>query len=79
METSENSFRSRYGIDKLQDHNYHSWSWNCELLLREKDVWQIVTGELPCPVPTVFTPEDEEKEKSNVARTRRQEEKAISE
>ena len=72
METSEHSYRSRYGIDKLQDHNYHSWSWNCELLLREKEVWDIVTGDRPCPTPTSITPQ-EESSKAPVTRARKAE------
>ena len=48
---SENSsFRSRYGIEKLRDHTYHTWSFQCRMLLSEKRVWKIVNGE--CTRPT---------------------------
>ena len=46
----ENSFRSRYGIEKLRDHKYHMWSFQCRMLLSEKKVWKIVTGEYTRPV-----------------------------
>ena len=42
--TSAESYRSRYGIEKLQDHNYHTWSFQCQMLLAEKKVWDIVDG-----------------------------------
>jgi hypothetical protein len=41
----ENSQRSRYGIEKLRDHNYQNWSFQCRMLLSEKKVWKNVTGE----------------------------------
>src|SRR5437762_11384275 len=36
--------RSRFGIEKLQDSNYHTWSFQCQMLLAEKKVWDIVSG-----------------------------------
>ena len=45
----ENSHRSRYGIEKLRDHNYQNWSFQCRMLLSEKKVWKAVTGEYPRP------------------------------
>jgi hypothetical protein len=45
----ENSHRSRYGIAKLQDHNYSTWSHQCRMLLSEKKVWKVVTGDHPQP------------------------------
>src|SRR5947207_126705 len=42
--TSAESYRSRYGIEKLHDHNYHTWSFQCQMLLSEKKVWDIVEG-----------------------------------
>src|SRR5579859_6327256 len=42
---SENSYRSRYGIEKLRDHTYHTWSFQCRMLLSEKKVWKVVNGE----------------------------------
>jgi hypothetical protein len=50
FETTETSIRSRYGIDKLGDGNYHSWSFNCKLLLQEQDLWEYVDGSEPRPV-----------------------------
>ena len=38
------SYRSRYGIEKLQDSNYHTWSFQCQMLLAEKKVWNVVNG-----------------------------------
>src|SRR5579862_5789302 len=45
----ENSHRSRYGIEKLRDHNYQNWSFQCRMLLSEKKVWKVVNGEQPRP------------------------------
>ena len=45
----ENSHRSRYGIEKLRDHNYQNWSFQCRMLLSEKRVWKVVNGEQPRP------------------------------
>ena len=42
---TENSYRSRYGIEKLRDHTYHTWSFQCRMLLSEKRVWKVVNGE----------------------------------
>ena len=41
---STNYTRSRFGIEKLQDNNYHTWSFQCQMLLAEKKVWDIVDG-----------------------------------
>src|SRR5438046_4220352 len=46
---SAESYRSRYGIEKLQDHNYHTWSFLCQRLFTEKKVWDIVDGKTPRP------------------------------
>jgi len=46
---TENSHRSRYGIEKLRDHTYHTWSFQCKMLLSEKKVWKIVNGEWTRP------------------------------
>jgi transposase InsO family protein len=47
---TENSYRSRYGIEKLRDHTYHTWSFQCRMLLSEKKVWKVVNGEQPRPI-----------------------------
>ena len=47
MESSENSNRSRYGIDKLTGDNYYNWAWDCKLLLQEYKVWDVVSGATP--------------------------------
>src|SRR5579859_7076663 len=47
---SENSYRSHYGIEKLRDHTYHTWSFQCRMLLSEKKVWKVVTGEHSRPI-----------------------------
>ena len=45
--------RSRFGIEKLQDGNYHTWSFQCQMLLAEKKVWDIVCGKsLPPTKPS---------------------------
>src|SRR5271170_272349 len=45
--SSENtSYRSRYGIEKLRDHTYHMWSFQCRMLLSEKKIWKFVSGEI---------------------------------
>jgi hypothetical protein len=48
----ENAYQSRYGIEKLRDHNYQNWSFQCHMILSEKKVWKVITGELPRP-PTI--------------------------
>src|SRR5277367_3956307 len=48
-EFSETSFRSRYGINKLRDHTYHTWSFQRRMLLSERKVWDIVNGKFPRP------------------------------
>jgi len=47
LETVETNIRSRYGIDKLGDENYHSWSFNRKLLLQEQDLWEYIDGSKP--------------------------------
>src|SRR5436305_2037696 len=44
LESTETNYKSRYGIDKLQDHNYFSWAYACRLLLKERKVWKVVDG-----------------------------------
>ena len=39
---STENYRSQYDIEKLQDHNYHIWSFQCQILLSEKKIWKIV-------------------------------------
>ena len=36
--------RSCFGIEKLQNSNYHMWSFQCQMLLAEKKVWDIISG-----------------------------------
>ena len=45
--SSDFSYRSRYGIEKLQDHNYHTWSFQCQMLLSEKEVWSVISQPRP--------------------------------
>jgi hypothetical protein len=45
----EISFRNRYGITKLRDDNYPTWSFVCQMLLSKKKVWKIVTSKHPRP------------------------------
>ena len=45
----ESSLKSRYGIEKLNDHNYQNWSFQCRMLLQERKVWKLVTGEFTSP------------------------------
>ena len=49
MDSVSDSCWSRYGIEKLHEHNYQNWSFQCRMLLSEKKVWKVVTGEHPCP------------------------------
>ena len=44
LSSDSTSYRSRYGIEKLQDSNYHTWSFQCQMLLAEKKVWNVVNG-----------------------------------
>jgi hypothetical protein len=48
----DNHYKSQYRIDKLRDHNYQNWSFQCRMLLSEKKVWKVVSGELTRP-PTI--------------------------
>ena len=58
METASDSrYRSRYGIEKLQDHNYHTWSFQCQMLLSEKKVWSVITEDRPIPLEELPTEE----------------------
>ena len=50
LESSETNYKSRYGIDKLQDHNYFSWAFACKLLFKECKVWKVVNGTERRPV-----------------------------
>jgi gag-polypeptide of LTR copia-type len=43
-------YRSRYGIDKLREGNYPVWKWNCQALLEEHEVWDVVTAQVKRPV-----------------------------
>src|SRR5947207_1247534 len=43
-------YRSCYGIDKLREGNYPVWKWNCQALLEEHEVWDVVTGQVKRPV-----------------------------
>ena len=44
---SAESYQSRYDIEKFHDHNYHTWSFQCQMLLSEKKVWNIVEDKTP--------------------------------
>src|SRR5947199_9395451 len=49
--TSESSHtRSHFGIEKLQDGNYHTWSFQCQMLLAKKKVWDIVSSKSLPPI-----------------------------
>jgi len=39
----KSSYRSRCGIQELHDHTYHIQSFQCETLLSEAEVWNLVT------------------------------------
>ena|SRR5436190_7309698 len=75
--TSAESYRSRYGIEKLQDHNYHTWSFQCQMLLAEKKVWDIIDGKSPRP-KSFEELTDEEKATTN-ATAKKAIEKAVAE
>jgi hypothetical protein len=55
LESTESNYKSRYGIDKLQDHNYFSWAFACKLLLEEREVWNVVDGTEERPVLPLST------------------------
>src|SRR5690348_13735964 len=77
MDASSKSYRSRYGIAKLQDHNYHMWSFQCQMLLSENKVWDIVSGKSTRPVDPTTLPEAEQS--GMTATARKAAEKAIAE
>jgi gag-polypeptide of LTR copia-type len=57
MVYEEGWYRSRYGIDKLREGNYPDWKWDCQLLLKEYKVWDVVTGQIKRPVKEEGQPE----------------------
>ena len=57
--SSESSHRSRYGIEKLREHTYQTWSFQCKMLLSEKKVWNIVNGDYPRPKEAGDYPDEE--------------------
>src|SRR5436190_2797667 len=57
---SESSYRSRYGIEKLRDHTYHTWSFQCRMLLSEKKVWDVVNGKITRPQAVEDYPAEEQ-------------------
>jgi len=73
---SAESYRSHYSIEKLQDHNYHMWSFQCQMLLAEKKVWDIVEGKNKRPKP--FEQYTEEEQSSTNATAKKNIEKAIA-
>ena len=75
--TSAESYRSRYGIEKLQDHNYHTWSFQCQMLLAEKKVWDIVDGK--SPRPKSFEEFTDEEKAATTAAAKKAIEKAVAE
>jgi hypothetical protein len=46
---TESSYRSRHGIQKLRNHTYHTWSFQCRMLLSEAKVRNVVNGNYPRP------------------------------
>src|SRR5436190_19762412 len=75
--TSAESYRSRYGIEKLQDHNYHTWSFQCQMLLAEKKVWDIVDSK--SPRPKSFEEFTDEEKAATTAAAKKAIEKAVAE
>src|SRR5579859_7726912 len=76
---SENNNRSRYGIAKLQDHTYHTWSFQCQMLLSpQKKVWKVVNSEIT-RLPTVEESHTEEERKTLSAAARNKIQKEIDE
>src|SRR5271169_2897772 len=71
------SSRSRYGIEKLQDHNYHTWSFQCEMLLAEKKAWDIVEGK--SLRPKSFEELTDEEQAATTAPAKKNIDKAVSE
>ena len=61
---------SRYGIEKLRDYTYHTWSFQCRMLLSEKKVWKVVTGEYTRPIMLEYVVADDGTEKEVPAATR---------
>src|SRR5271169_386674 len=59
MAENSSSYRSRYGIEKLRDHTYHTWSFQCRMLLSEYKVWKVVSGKHTRPnyIETLDGPE----------------------
>src|SRR5208282_3598300 len=57
--STESSYQSRYGIEKLREHTYQTWSFQCRMLLSEKRVWNIVNGDYPRPREAVAYSDEE--------------------
>jgi hypothetical protein len=72
----ENSYRSRYGIAKLQDHNHHTWAFQCQMLLSENKVWDIVNGKSARPQDPAILSEAEQT--AMTATARKTAEKAVA-
>jgi len=76
---AESSHRSRYGIEKLRDHTYHTWSFQCQMLLSEKKVCKVVNGEHTRPANVDTTQNPDETEVALTAAQKKQLQKEIDE
>jgi len=65
---TESSYRSRYGIQKLRDHTYQTWSFQCKMLLSEAKVWNIVNGDSPRPKGLENSSEEEQAKLTKTAK-----------
>lgn len=45
----ENVYQTQYRTENLHDYNYQNWSFQCHMLLSEKQVWKVINGKKPCP------------------------------
>lgn len=50
---------SKYLITKLNGDNYFNWRYKIKMVLIEKGVWSVIEGDVPDPITTEWTKNDE--------------------
>lgn len=50
---------SRYQIAKLNSENYFNWKYKIEMLMKEKNVWQVISKNAPVPATDDWNKADE--------------------
>lgn len=50
---------SRYHIAKLNGENYFNWKYKMEMLMKEKEVWHVISRSAPAPITDEWNKADE--------------------